>query len=324
MAEPSVVVAALYAFRRIQQDAVPIYKEAILSLCLNQNIHGTILLAEEGINGTVAGCRDAIDALKHLLEAELDFDQLMYKESFCEDMPFLRMKVKIKSEIVTLGCEKTIPNQQVGTYVKPKDWHKIVTDPEVLLIDTRNDYEIAIGQFQGAIDPKTKNFREFPRYVANNLDPQKHKKVAMYCTGGIRCEKASSHMLAHGFEEIYHLEGGILQYLEDVPEEDSLWQGSCFVFDERVAVNHQLEQDHYTQCFGCRHPLTPEEANDPRTMQGICCPYCVDHLTETQKKRFAERQKQMMLAKKKGMQHLGQSIQHQRHDDSSARSDSQT
>lgn len=316
MRASSVVVAALYQFKQLDVAQVRAYQKAIQLLCTTQHMTGTILLAEEGINGTVAGCRNAIDALKHLLEAELDFDQLMYKESFCQDMPFLRMKVKIKSEIVTLGCEKANPNQQVGTYVKPKDWHKIVTDPEVLLIDTRNDYEIAIGQFQGAIDPKTKNFREFPRYVANNLDPKKHKKVAMYCTGGIRCEKASSHMLAHGFEEIYHLEGGILQYLEDVPEEDSLWQGSCFVFDERVAVDHQLKQDNYRQCYGCRHPLTPDEVKHPKTILGICCPHCCDHLSESQKKRFSERQKQMTLAKKKGQQHLGQIIQH--HDQQSS------
>ena len=230
---------------------------------------------------------------------------LEHKESFDDHMPFYRMKVKLKREIVTMGVDDIDPNQRVGTYVEPRDWNALVEDPEVLLIDTRNDYECDIGTFRGALDPHTTNFREFPAYVRENLDPGRHKKVAMFCTGGIRCEKASAFMLKEGFEEVYHLQGGILKYLEEVPKEQSTWEGECFVFDNRVAVDHDLNKGQYDQCHGCRHPITESDKLSDKYQKGVCCPHCYDDLTEEQKARFSERQKQVELAKARGEQHIG-------------------
>jgi UPF0176 protein len=193
----------------------------------------------------------------------------------------------------------------VGTYVEPRDWNALISDPEVLVLDTRNDYECDIGSFRGALDPRTANFREFPRFVRENLDPGVHRKVAMFCTGGIRCEKASAFMLNEGFEEVYHLQGGILKYLEEVPPGDSLWQGECFVFDNRVAVDHRLQRGRYDQCHGCRHPITDEDKQSGEYEAGVCCPHCFDRLTEDQKLRFRERQKQVELAARRGEQHVG-------------------
>ena len=215
------------------------------------------------------------------------------------------MKVKLKKEIVTMGVTGVDPNTRAGTYVRPRDWNDLVSDPEVFLIDTRNDYECDIGSFSGAVDPRTQNFREFPDFVRANLDPDKHKKVAMFCTGGIRCEKASAFMLNEGFEEVYHLQGGILKYLEEVPQQDSLWEGECFVFDNRVSVDHQLEKGRYDQCFGCRHPITDEEKHSGQYEAGVCCPHCYDRLTEDQATRFRERQKQVKLAALRGEPHVG-------------------
>ena len=220
-------------------------------------------------------------------------------------MPFHRMKVKLKKEIVTMGVAGVDPNARVGTYVRPQDWNALLSDPEALLIDTRNDYECDIGSFKGAVDPRTVNFREFPDYVRANLDPAVHKKVAMFCTGGIRCEKASAFMLGEGFEEVYHLQGGILKYLEEVPPEDSIWEGECFVFDNRVAVNHRLEKGRYDQCHGCRHPITDEDKHSGKYEVGVCCPHCFDTLTDDQKLRFRERQKQVELAAQRGEPHVG-------------------
>jgi len=215
------------------------------------------------------------------------------------------MKVKLKKEIVTMGIAGIDPNKRVGTYVRPADWNALVNDPEVLLLDTRNDYEFGIGSFRGALDPQTTTFREFPAYVRQNLDPARHKKVAMFCTGGIRCEKASAFMLQEGFEEVYHLQGGILKYLEEVPEEESLWEGECFVFDNRVAVNHRLEKGHYDQCYGCRHPITEEDKQSEQYQKGVCCPRCFDTLTSDQVASFRERQKQIELAQSRGEVHVG-------------------
>lgn len=298
-----VVVAALYRF--VTLDDYRELREPLLDRCLSLGVKGTLLLAREGINGTVAGTRDAIDELLGYLRSDPRLAGLEHKESFDEAMPFHRMKVKLKREIVTMGVEGIDPNRVVGTYVEPQDWNALVNDPEVLLIDTRNDYEYAIGSFKGAVDPHTQSFREFPDYVRSHLDPARHRKVAMFCTGGIRCEKASAYMLQEGFAEVYHLRGGILKYLEEVPPEESTWEGECFVFDNRVAVNHALEKGQYDQCHGCRRPITEEDKQSPYYMKGVCCPHCHDRLSPDQRARFAERQKQIELAQQRGEVHVG-------------------
>ncbi len=297
-----IVVAALYKFVSLED-----FKEIqprLLEKCQEACIKGTLLLAHEGINGTIAGLREGIDAVLNYLRSDERLFDLDWKESYCEENPFYRMKVRLKKEIVTLGVPTVDPNRVVGTYVSPKDWNDIISDPETIVVDTRNDYEYEIGTFKGAHDPQTETFREFPEYVKKNLDPKKHKKVAMFCTGGIRCEKASAFMLDEGFEEVYHLKGGILKYLEEVPQEDSLWEGDCFVFDGRVGVTHGLEVGKYDQCYGCRHPITEEEKASEKYMLGVCCPKCFDKTTDDQKKRFADRQYQMKLAKERGEKHI--------------------
>lgn len=300
---PSIVVAAMYRFVTLEDFRE--LREPLLDVCLAHDIKGTLLLAEEGINGTVAGTRDGIDGLMAWMRQDPRLAPIEVKESFHEEPPFLRMKVKLKREIVTMGVPGIDPNRVVGTYVEPKDWNAIVDDPEVLLIDTRNDYEVEIGSFAGALDPKTVNFRDFPAWVRENLDPQKQPKVAMFCTGGIRCEKASAFMLQEGFSEVYHLKGGVLKYFEDVPETDTRWQGECFVFDSRVAVDHKLERGHYDQCFACRHPVTDEDKASPKYQAGVSCPRCFDQLSDDQRARFSERQHQVELAKQRGERHIG-------------------
>lgn len=298
-----VIVAALYRF--VSLDDFHELREPLLDACMAAGVRGTLLLANEGINGTIAGSRQGIDAVLDYLRADPRLADLEHKESMDEHMPFYRMKVKLKKEIVTMGIEGIDPNQCVGTYVPPQDWNELVNDPEVVLIDTRNDYEYGIGSFRGAIDPHTTSFREFPEYVRSHLDPGKHKKVAMFCTGGIRCEKASAFMLGEGFEEVYHLQGGILKYLEEIPQQESTWEGECFVFDNRVAVNHDLEKGQYDQCYGCRHPITEQDKQSEKYQKGICCPRCFDSLTPDQIERFAERQKQIELAEQRGEVHVG-------------------
>lgn len=296
------VVAALYKF-----VALPDFRErqpALLAFCQQHDIRGTLLLAAEGINGTVAGTRAGIDALLAHLHADPAFADLDHKESFEEKNPFYRLKIKLKKEIVTLGVPGVDPNQLVGTYVEAKDWNALIADPEVVVLDTRNDYEVAIGTFEHALDPHTKSFREFPEYVKTHLDPAKHKKVAMFCTGGIRCEKASSYMLAQGFEQVYHLHGGILKYLEEVPPEQSLWHGECFVFDNRVAVDHHLHKGVHEFCPGCRGAVAPEDKQSPKFIADFCCPRCHDSLSDEQRARFAERQKQIRLARERGVKHF--------------------
>ncbi|GAB3270484.1 rhodanese-related sulfurtransferase [Parahaliea aestuarii] len=297
------VVAALYKF--VSLPDFHELREPLLDACVQAGVKGTLLLAHEGINGTIAGSREGIDAVLAFLRADPRLADVEHKESFDDHIPFYRMKVKLKKEIVTMGVEGIDPNDCVGTYVAPKDWNAIVNDPDVVLIDTRNDYEYGIGTFRGARDPHTTTFREFPDYVRRELDPKKQRKVAMFCTGGIRCEKASAFMLKEGFEEVYHLQGGILKYLEEVPQAESTWEGECFVFDNRVAVNHQLEKGQYDQCFGCRHPITEADKLSPKYEKGVCCPGCYDSLSDDQKARFAERQKQIELAKARGEVHVG-------------------
>ena len=306
MQTPQYLTAALYQFVSLPNFAD--LQAPILAKCQQHHIKGTILLAHEGINGTIAGLPADIHAVLDFLRTNFDgkFASLEHKESFADSHPFYRMKVKLKKEIVTMGVADVDPNQVVGTYVKPEDWNALISDPDVILLDTRNDYEVHIGTFKGAIDPKTTTFKEFPEYVAQNLDKTKHKKVAMFCTGGIRCEKASSYMKMQGFEEVYHLQGGILKYLETVSEADSLWQGECFVFDQRVAVKHGLSVGEFDQCYACRMPLSPEELQSPNYTPGISCPHCNDSLTEEKKNSLTERQRQVILAKQRGKSHIGE------------------
>lgn len=295
-ADEPVVVAALYHFADWPEFAE--HKAPLTAFCVGLGIRGTLLLAHEGINGTVSGTRSAIDTLLARLRSDSRFADLEHKESFADRHPFLRLKIKLKREIVTLG-KPVDPTAVVGTYVKPQEWNALISDPSVLVIDTRNDYEVAIGTFAGAVDPKTAHFSDFPEYVASQLDPEKHTRVAMFCTGGIRCEKASSYMRQQGFDEVYHLQGGILKYLEEVPAEESLWQGECFVFDERVAVKHGLEQGEATLCYGCRRALMPADLASPLYEYGISCAHCHDSLSDDQRKRFAERRTQLALATKR-------------------------
>ena len=266
------VVSAFYKFVRLPDYVEK--REPLRSLCLEQGIRGTILLAEEGINGTIAGSREGIDSVLAFLRRDPRLADLETKESTTESIMFDRMKVKLKKEIVTLGVPTINPAETVGTYVKPEDWNNVIADPEVTVIDVRNQFEVKVGTFERAIDPETNSFRQFPEFVRSQLDPNRHKKVAMFCTGGIRCEKASSYLLSQGFEAVYHLEGGILKYLEVVPPENSLWRGECFVFDQRVSVTQGVEDGSYEMCLACGHPLSEEEQQLPEYEAGVRCPYC--------------------------------------------------
>ncbi|MGB0380461.1 MAG: rhodanese-related sulfurtransferase [Luminiphilus sp.] len=304
----SVVVAALYRF-----VALPDFedlRQPLLDLMIDSEVKGTLLLASEGINGTIAGSRAGIDRVLAWLQRDARFTGLEAKESFVDEMPFYRTKVKLKREIVTMGVDNIDPNDIVGTYVEPRDWNALISDPDVLVLDTRNDYEVEIGSFEHAVNPKTASFRELPDYVAEHLDSTVHKKVAMFCTGGIRCEKSTAFLKQQGFDEVYHLKGGILKYLEEVPEAESKWQGECFVFDNRVTVNHQLEKGHYDQCHACRRPITEEDKLSPHYQKGISCHRCHDQQTQRQKQRYSEREKQIELARRRGESHIGESMEH--------------
>ncbi len=297
------IVCALYKF-----VALPNFenlREPLLSVMNQHQVRGTLLLAHEGINGTVSGSREAIDNLLSWLNRQPGLENIDVKESISETKPFKRTKVKLKKEIVTMGVEDIDPRKVVGTYVAPKEWNELIQDPEVLLVDTRNEYEYAVGTFENAINPKTESFREFPEYVKQNLDPNKHKKVAMFCTGGIRCEKSTAYMKQQGFEEVYHLKGGILKYLEEVPKEQTTWKGECFVFDDRVTVDHDLNPGNYAQCNACRMPITEQDQASELYQQGVSCPHCYHKTSEEQKARYLEREKQIQLAKKRGEEHIG-------------------
>ena len=297
------LVAALYHFAAFERFAD--FREPLQATCDDNGVKGTLLLAHEGINGTIAGPEDGIRAVLAFLRTQPEFANLEHKESWASSMPFLRMKARLKKEIVTMGVEDIDPNKIVGTYVAPKDWNALISDPDTLVIDTRNDYETAIGMFRGAVDPNTKSFREFPDWVKNNADLAAKPKIAMYCTGGIRCEKATAFMKEQGFDEVYHLKGGILKYLEDMPEEESLWDGACFVFDDRVSVTHGLKEGEHTLCHACRQPLTPQDLLSPHHEHGVTCVHCHDSRTEEDRLRYRQRQRQMELAKKRGERHLG-------------------
>jgi UPF0176 protein len=299
-----IVVCALYKF--VTLDDFQAKKQPLLDFMLARDIRGTLLLAREGINGTVAASREAIDALLDYLREDPRLAEISFKESYTDSSPFMRSRVKLKKEIVTMGVEGIDPKRVVGTYVKPEQWNQLISEPDVLLVDTRNDYEVQVGTFKNAVNPKTDSFREFPEYVKTHLDPKKHKKVAMFCTGGIRCEKSTAYLKEQGFEEVYHLEGGILKYLEEVPAEQSMWEGECFVFDDRVTVNHQLEKGDYDQCHACRLPITEQDKQSPLYQKGVSCPHCYNQTSEEQKQRFAEREKQIQLARLRGEAHIGQ------------------
>lgn len=272
----NIVIAAFYQFAHLPEYAE--WQQSLREFGAAHDVKGSILLASEGINGTIAGPRAGVDAMLAHIRADYRFADMQHKESYADFAPFGKMKVRIKHEIVHLGVEAADPTEVVGRYVPPQAWNDLISDPDVVLIDTRNDFEVQIGSFKGAINPHTEAFNHFPAYVAQTLDPQKHKKVAMFCTGGIRCEKATSYLLLHGFSEVYHLQGGILNYLQQVPEEESLWQGDCFVFDERVTVNHQLEPTFAELCYACQSPITDEDRQSPHYEPHVHCPRCYDSL----------------------------------------------
>jgi len=297
------VVCALYKFVTLENYEE--IRQPLLDVMLNNGVRGTLLLAKEGINGTVAGSQQGLDTLLAWLKSDTRFADISYKLSFNDQNPFNRTKVKLKKEIVTMGVEGIDPKHIVGTYVKPKDWNALISDPDVVLIDTRNDYEVNIGTFKNAVNPKTETFREFPEYVDKNLNPTKHKKVAMFCTGGIRCEKSTAFLKEKGFDEVYHLEGGILKYLEEVPSESTMWEGECFVFDSRVAVDHKLEKGQYDQCNACRYPITEQDKKSEHYLDGVSCPHCYEKSTPEQKARYAERERQIKLSKLRGEEHVG-------------------
>ena len=298
-------VAALYRF--VSFDAPEALQPMISEQCTQTGIKGTILLAREGINGTVAGEPEAIEALVSFLRAIPGCEELDVKYSHAREMPFYRMKVRLKKEIVTLGVDGIDPKREVGTYVQPEDWNALISDPDTVLIDTRNDYEVAIGTFEGAVDPRTKSFSEFPQWFRSHRDALAagKTKFAMFCTGGIRCEKSTAFLKAEGIEQVYHLEGGILRYLENIPEADSKWQGECFVFDERVSVKHGLELGEMELCHACRRPISQEDKASEHFIEGVSCPACFEERTDDDRARFAERQRQIALARKRGKQHIG-------------------
>lgn len=302
-----VVVAALYRFAHFPDFET--LREPLLRLMLDESVRGTLLLAPEGINGTIAGTREGVDRLLDFLQKDQRFGDIETKESYVEENPFYRSKVKLKKEIVTMGVEGIDPNDIVGTYVEPADWNELISDPDVLLLDTRNKYEVEIGTFENAVSPQTDSFRELPAYVGEHLDPGQHKKVAMFCTGGIRCEKSTAYLKQQGFDEVYHLKGGILKYLEEVPEEESRWRGECFVFDNRVTVDHQLKKGNYDQCHACRMPITEADKQCEEYQKGVSCHYCFDKHSPQQIKRYAERERQMELARQRGEAHIGSTME---------------
>lgn len=300
-----ILVAALYKF--VEIDDLLSLQSDLHEICEKNNIMGTILIANEGINGTISGKTNEINQTISLLKSDKRFTNIEIKYSSTDKQPFHRMKVRLKKEIVTIGLPKINPNKKVGTYVKPDDWNDLISDPNVVVIDTRNKYETKIGSFQNALDPETSSFREFPNWVKKfkSYKENANKKIAMFCTGGIRCEKASSLMKEEGFEDVYHLQGGILKYLETIDKENSLWNGECFVFDQRVCLTDELEVGSYKMCFACRMPITHEEMQNEKYIEGISCIYCYDKTTKEKKERFGSRQKQILLAKERGEKHLG-------------------
>ena len=310
-------VAAFYAFADLSD--LDKLQKAFIDFLKKEHIKGTVLLAHEGVNGTLAGTEAGIDKFKSFLKLNHLYESQNFKISYCKEEPFPRLKVKLKDEIVSIGNELADPATIVGEYVQPEDWNNLISQDDVLVLDTRNTYEFSIGTFAKSIQPETTNFREFPDWLEGLESPEidKNKKVAMFCTGGIRCEKASSLMKAKGFKNIFHLQGGILNYMEKVPEEDSLWKGECFVFDDRVALNHNLEAGSYDMCHGCRMPITDADKLKEEYERGVSCPNCFYEKTPEQKKRYADRQKQVDLAKLRKENTLEQAINQAKNDSNS-------
>jgi len=296
------VIAALYQFTRFEDPAA--LQPGLAELCAAEGVKGTLLLAREGINGTIAGPRKGIDAVLAQIRALPGCAALDWKEATSDHPPFARMKVRLKKEIVTMGQPDVDPLASVGHYVEPRDWNDLIRSPDVAVIDTRNDYEVAIGTFEGAVDPETASFRDFPAWWEANRHRFGNKRIAMFCTGGIRCEKSTNYLLGQGVPEVYHLKGGILRYLEEVPEDDSAWQGECFVFDNRVSVGHGLKEGPHLLCHGCRRPILPEDRMRPEYEEGVSCHHCVDATSAEDKERFRERQRQIRLARARGGEHL--------------------
>ena len=305
-ADRPVVIVALYKFTSLPQFEK--LRPLLLTAARKAGVRGTLLLAHEGINGTLAGSRGAIGSFLERLEREPAIGTLDVKFSFAEEQPFYRMKVRLKKEIVTLGQPAVDPTNTVGTYVDPADWNRLIDDPDTLVIDTRNDYEVSIGTFENAVNPETSSFRDFIDFVEDKLKPlikdKKPKNIAMFCTGGIRCEKSTSYLLQEGFENVLHLKGGILKYLETIPQDNSKWQGECFVSDNRVSVGHGLVEGPHELCHGCRRPILPEDRARPEYERGVCCHLCVDETSDADKERFRERQRQINLARERGERHL--------------------
>jgi UPF0176 protein len=295
-------IAALYHFTRFDDPAA--VQGPLAKLCCSEGISGTLLLAQEGINGTIAGPKAGIDKVLAHIRALPGCGDLEWKESHSAEQPFRRMKVRLKREIVTMGQPDVDPRASVGHYVDPAEWNELIHSPDVAVIDTRNDYEVAIGTFEGAIDPETASFRDFPAWWEKNKHRFHNKRVAMFCTGGIRCEKSTNYLLGQGVEDVYHLKGGILKYLEEVPEADSTWQGDCFVFDGRVSVSHGLKEGPHALCYACRRPILPEDMERDSYEHGVSCYQCVDETSEADKGRFRERQKQIALAEARGAKHM--------------------
>ena len=299
------VVAALYKF--VSLDDAPQLRDHLQDCCDKAGVSGTILLADEGINGTIAAPVPAMETVLAWLQNDHRFSGLSLKFSASDAQPFLRMKVRLKREIVTMGCPGIKPAKRTGTYVEPAEWNALISDPDVMVIDTRNSYETAIGMFDDAVDPQTTNFRDFPSWAADlakQPDATRPKKLAMYCTGGIRCEKATALMQDFGFDEVYHLKGGILKYLEEVPETDSKWHGDCFVFDARVSVGHALKEGPHQLCYACRRPILPEDQERSEYEHGVACHQCAHETSEEDENRFRERQKQIRLARERGEKHM--------------------
>ena len=291
---PDLLVATFYKFTTLDDHAAlqPVFE----ARCRELDVRGIILLAEEGINATISGTRASVIELIEFLKKDPRLSDLGWKESTAKTQPFRKLRVRLKKEIVTMGVEGIDPAHLVGTYVPPEEWNDLISEPDVLVIDTRNDYEIEIGTFEGAVDPEISTFGELPEWIERNISVDDQPRVAMFCTGGIRCEKSTALLKQAGVKDVYHLEGGILKYLENVPEERSLWKGQCFVFDERVSVGHGLEVGEYELCRACRDPLGRDEKNSPHYRRGVSCSKCFDRTTEEQKARFAERQRQLDLA----------------------------
>ncbi len=300
---PAYSVFALYKFFDFT-DFVD-WQNKLKTLCKASEIKGTILLSPEGINGTVAGSHEALEALTGLLKADERMADLVVKISQSPENPFLRMKVKLKKEVIPMGRPTPKPSEVTGAFVKPENWNALISDPDVVLIDTRNDYEVRLGTFKGAIDPKTENFSDFPTFIEKQKELKPETKIAMFCTGGIRCEKASAFLLDEGFNEVFQLEGGILNYLETVPQEKSLWEGDCFIFDNRVALDHDLEPTDHDLCFGCREPVAPAEKADPGYEPGVSCMRCVNKHDEQKLSNLRQRQKQLELARQRNEPHIG-------------------